>query len=140
MDATRAFKETIQAYLMEMATYDTNFAERFADPKKNINDCVTYILNQVQESGCNGFEDDEIYGMAVHYYQEEDIEVGKSVDYLQVAVNHVVELTDEEKAEARREAMAQYQRDCYNRIANRNKPKARTAQTSTIQQPSLFNF
>ena len=53
MDATRAFKDTIQAYLMEMATYDTNFAERFADPKKNINDCVTYILNQVQESGCN---------------------------------------------------------------------------------------
>ena len=33
MDATRAFKDTIQAYLMEMATYDTNFAERFADPK-----------------------------------------------------------------------------------------------------------
>lgn len=139
MDATRAFKETIQAYLMEMATYDTNFAERFADPKKNINDCVTYILNQVQESGCNGFEDDEIYGMAVHYYQEEDIEVGKSVDYLQVAVNHVVELTDEEKAEARREAMAQYQRDCYNRIANRKKPTAKREQTAQVQ-PMLFNF
>ena len=139
MDATRAFKETIQAYLMEMATYDTNFAERYADPKKDINDCVTYILNQVQESGCNGFEDDEIYGMAVHYYQEEDIEVGKSVDYLHVAVNHVVELTDEEKAEARREAMAQYQRDCYNRIANRKKPTAKRKQTAQVQ-PMLFNF
>lgn len=139
MDATRAFKETIQAYLMEMATYDTNFAERFANPKKNINDCVTYILNQVQESGCNGFEDDEIYGMAVHYYQEEDIEVGKSVNYLHVAVNHVVELTDEEKAEARREAMAQYQRDCYNRIANHKKPTAKREQTAQVQ-PMLFNF
>ena len=139
MDATRAFKETIQAYLMEMATYDTNFAERFADPKKNINDCVTYILNQVQESGCSGFEDDEIYGMAVHYYQEENIEVGKSVDYLHVAVNHVVELTDEEKAEARREAMAQYQRECYNRIANRQKPTAKREQTAQVE-PMLFNF
>lgn len=139
MDATRAFKETIQAYLMEMATYDTNFAERYADPTKNINDCVTYILNQVQESGCSGFEDDEIYGMAVHYYQEEDIEVGKSVDYLHVAVNHVVELTDEEKAEARREAMAQYQRDCYNRIANRKKPTTKREQTAQVQ-PMLFNF
>lgn len=139
MDATRAFKETIQAYLMEMATYDTNFAERYADPKKNFNDCVTYILNQVQKSGCNGFEDDEIYGMAVHYYQEEDIEVGKSVDYLHVVVNHVVELTDEEKAEARREAMAQYQRDCYNRIANRKKPTAKRERTAQVQ-PMLFNF
>ncbi|MBR1505140.1 MAG: PcfK-like family protein [Prevotella sp.] len=139
MDATRAFKNTIQAYLVEMATYDTNFAERFADPKKNINDCVTYILNQVQESGCNGFEDDEIYGMAVHYYQEEDIEVGKSVDYLHVAVNHVIELTDEEKAEARREAMAQYQRECYNRIANRKKPTVKREQTAQVE-PMLFNF
>ena len=139
MDATRAFKDTIQAYLMEMATYDTNFAERFADPKKNINDCVTYILNQVQESGCSGFEDDEIYGMAVHYYQEENIEVGKSVDYLHVAVNHVVELTDEEKAEARREAMAQYQRECYNRIANRKKLTAKREQTAQVE-PMLFNF
>ena len=139
MDATRAFKDTIQAYLMEMATCDTNFAEKFADPKKSINDCVTYILNQVQESGCNGFEDDEIYGMAVHYYQEEDIEVGKSVDYLHVAVNHMVELTDEEKAEARREAMAQYQRECYNRIANRKKPTAKREQTTQVQ-PMLFNF
>ena len=139
MDATRAFKDTIQAYLMEMAAYDTNFAERFADPRKNINDCVTYILNQVQESGCSGFEDDEIYGMAVHYYQEEDIEVGKSTDYLHVAVNHVVELTDEEKAEARREAMAQYQRECYNRIANRKKPTAKREQTAQVE-PMLFNF
>ena len=139
MDATRAFKDTIQAYLMEMATYDTNFAERFADPKKNINDCVTYILNQVQESGCSGFEDDEIYGMAVHYYQEEDIEVGKSTDNLHVAVNHMVELTDEEKAEARREAMAQYQKECYNRIANRKKPTAKREQTTQVQ-PMLFNF
>ena len=139
MDATRAFKDTIQAYLMERATYDTNFAERFADPKKNINDCVTYILNQVQESGCSGFEDDEIYGMAVHYYQEEDIEVGKSTDNLHVAVNHMVELTDEEKAEARREAMAQYQKECYNRIANRKKPTAKREQTTQVQ-PMLFNF
>ena len=139
MDATRAFKDTIQAYLMEMATYDTNFAERFADPKKNINDCVTYILNQVQESGCSGCEDDEIYGMAVHYYQEEDIEVGKSTDNLHVAVNHMVELTDEEKAEARREAMAQYQKECYNRIANRKKPTAKREQTTQVQ-PMLFNF
>jgi len=117
MDATRAFKDTIQAYLR----------------------CVTYILNQVQESGCSGFEDDEIYGMAVHYYQEENIEVGKSVDYLHVAVNHVVELTDEEKAEARREAMAQYQRECYNRIANRKKPTAKREQTAQVE-PMLFNF
>ena len=36
----------------------------------------TYILNQVKKSGCCGFSDDEIFGMALHYYQEDNIEVG----------------------------------------------------------------
>ena len=39
-----------------------------------------------------------------HYYDEDDIEVGKAIS-CQVAVNHVVELTEEEKAEARQEAI-----------------------------------
>ena len=70
MKTTTAFAETIKAYLDDMAAYDTAFAERYADPEKNIEDCMTYILNEVAKSGCNGFEDDEIYSMAVHYYQE----------------------------------------------------------------------
>ena len=139
MKGTAAFSDTIKSYLEQMAEYDSTFAERYADPKKNIEDCVTYILNQVQNSGCNGFEDDEIYSMAVHYYQESGIEVGKPIDNAHVAVNHVVELTDEEKTEARREAMAQYQRECYNRIANRKKPQAKREQSTQVQQPSLFD-
>ena len=139
MKTTRAFTESIKAYLDDMAAYDTAFAERYADPEKNIEDCITYVLNEVARSGCNGFEDDEIYGMAAHYYQEKDIEIGSPIDHAQVVVNHVVELTDEEKAEARREAMAQYQRDCYNRIANRKKPTAKREQTAQVE-PMLFNF
>ena len=139
MKTTRAFTESIKAYLDDMAAYDPTFAERYADPEKNIEDCITYVLNEVARSGCNGFEDDEIYGMAAHYYQEKDIEIGSPIDHAQVVVNHVVELTDEEKAEARREAMAQYQRECYQRIANRKKPTAKREQTAQVE-PMLFNF
>ena len=42
--------------------------------------------------------------MAVHYYDEDDIGVGKVVS-CQVAVNHIVERTAEEKDEARQEAI-----------------------------------
>ncbi len=44
-------------------------------PNKNIEECITYILNEVQKSGCNGFDDDDellrawlekIFSMAVH--------------------------------------------------------------------------
>ena len=31
------------------------FAAKYDNPDKNIDDCVTYILNWVQKSGCNGF-------------------------------------------------------------------------------------
>lgn len=73
---TRAFNDTISEYLEGMAENDTLFAVKFANPTKSMEDCVTYIINQVQKSGCNGFADDEIFGMAVHYWEESEIEVG----------------------------------------------------------------
>ncbi|HAC41597.1 MAG TPA: PcfK-like protein, partial [Paraprevotella xylaniphila] len=57
--------------------------------------------------GCNGFSDGEIYSQAVHYYDEDGIEVGAPLQ-CQIVVNHAVELTEEEKQEARRKAVAQY--------------------------------
>ena len=92
MKGTDHFKRTIQMYLEQRAEEDTLFAKNYRNPAKNIDDCVTYILNYVQKSGCNGFTDGEIYGQAVHYYDENEIEVGKPIQ-CQVAVNHIVELT-----------------------------------------------
>ena len=97
MKGTDHFKRTIQMYLEQRAEEDALFAKNYRDPAKNIDDCVTYILNYVQKSGCNGFTDGEIFGQAVHYYDENEIEVGKPMN-CQVAVNHVVELTEEETA------------------------------------------
>ena len=64
MKGTDHFKRTIQMYLEQRAEEDTLFAKNYRNPAKNIDDCVTYILNYVQKSGCNGFTDGEIYGQA----------------------------------------------------------------------------
>ena len=66
-----------------------------AKDNKNIDECCNFIMQQVQKSGCNGFADEEIYGMAVHYYDEDDI---KDIEPVRctVVVNHTVELTEEE--------------------------------------------
>ena len=101
---------------------------------RSIDDIVTYILNEVMKSECHGFDDDEIYSLAIHAAEEKDLELGKPVE-CDVKVNHVVELTEEEKQEARRNAIRRLENETYNRISQRSKPKARTAQTSTIQQP-----
>ena len=68
MKATDHFKNTIKAYLDQRAETDYLFSFRYSLPEKKLEDCITYILNQVQKSGCNGFHDDEIFGMAVHFY------------------------------------------------------------------------
>ena len=119
MKGTEHFTRAIAEYLNQRAATDHLFAPNLMKPNKSIEECVTYILNQVQASGCNGFEDDEIYSMAVHYYDEDEIEVGKEIT-CRVAVNHIVELTEEEKAEARQEAIKQYQREELAKIQSRN--------------------
>ena len=49
-------------YLEQRAEEDALFAKNYRNPAKNIDDCVTYILNYVKKSGCNGFTDGEIFG------------------------------------------------------------------------------
>lgn len=67
MKVSEQFKSTIKAYLDNMAAVDSLFAPVYQKPTKNIDNCITYILNQVKKSGCCGFSDDEIFGMALHY-------------------------------------------------------------------------
>lgn len=138
MKGTEHFKQAIQKHLEGMAAQDAAFAEAYANPEKDIENCITYILNQVMKSGCNGFDDPEIYSLAIHYYVEQDIEVGKPIDMGHIVINHAVELTDEEKAEARQQAILHYQQECISQMRNRHKPSPKKAETN-IQQPSLFD-
>lgn len=136
MQATNHFKQTIQNYLEQRAIKDTLFAVSFGKAHKSIDDCITYIFNTVQKSGCNGFTDDEVYSMAVHYYDEDNIEVGKNFD-CRVVVNHTVELTAEEKQQAHQEAIQRAQNEAYSKMKQSlQKPKAK--QTAANNQLSLF--
>lgn len=114
MKGTETFKKTIETYLTERAKTDSLFAVSFAKPNKNINECINYIFSEVQKSGCNGFADDEIYGMAVHYYDEDNLGEIKATSNARVVVNHSVELTEEEKAKAREEAKQRAINEAYN--------------------------
>jgi len=140
MKGTEQFKKTIKAYLEDRAKTDELFAATYAKPNKNIDDCITFILNQVKNSGCNGFADDEIYSLAVHYYDEDKIDVGKPMN-CHVVVNHQIVLTDEEKAEAKQQAITRYQEDEIRKMRERrSKPKPTAAPQPTEPQPSLFDM
>ena len=140
MKGTEQFTRTIAEYLNGRAATDPLFAPNLAKPHKNIEECVTYILNQVQASGCNGFEGDEIYSMAVHYYDEDDLEVGSRVA-CNVVVNHTIVLTEEEKAEARKQAIQQYQAQELRRLQEPRRVKAKASTDSEqAHQASLFDM
>lgn len=124
MKSSEAFKNIIQQHLEQRAAADPLFAVTFAKEGKNIDDCITYILNQVQKSGCAGFADDEIYSMAVHYYDEDQIEVGKQVNS-RVVVNHHIEKEKPAPAAAP--------------IPQEKKP-AKVEKKSAYIQPSLFDW
>lgn len=104
MKTSNKFQETILEHLKYRAFTDPLFAKTFAKPNKNIEECCTYILNQVKSSGQNGFDDAEIFGMAIHYYDEDDIKIGEKFNG-QVVVNHKPILTSAEKEEAKAKAL-----------------------------------
>ena len=134
-----AFQDTIRTYLDNMAESDALFSVKYANPSKSLSECITYIICQVQKSGCNGFEDDEIFGMAVHYWEESEIEVGKPVN-CQVVVNHTIELTKEEKEQARQDAIAKLRDEEASKMRRHSQSKKATENRPQVEQRSLFDF
>ncbi len=72
---------TLQEYLEnklgEMAQQDANFRERYEDKQKSMKNCLLYITQQAHKQAvgnCAAISDDDVLQMAVHYYQEKDVE------------------------------------------------------------------
>lgn len=147
------FEKTIKAYLDKRASEDELFAKSYAKEKKSIKECCNYIISEVRKSGRCGFADEEIFGMAVHYYDEDDLGEIKAANG-KVVVNHEIQLTEEEKAAAKARALAKFEADEKRRLeraagvsscntpAPKSKPKKQEAKkkepASTV--PSLFDF
>lgn len=136
MKTTDNFKKAIQNHLEQLAENDELFAETFKRKNKNIDDCVTYILNQVKASGCSGFADDEIFGMAVHFYDEDDIKPGAKISCANVVVNHTIELSEKEIKKAKKDALDKVIQEEKERIRNKKKPTKSKEVVSDI--PTLF--
>lgn len=99
------FEKTIKAYLDKVAESDAAFADKYDSSR--IEECCSYIISEVRKTGRQGFADEEIYGMAMHFF-DEGLEAPGGVHKCDVVVNHTIELTENEKARLKEEAMAEY--------------------------------
>lgn len=140
MKGTEQFKEIIKCYLDKRAKEDELFRAKYETTERTIDDVVTYILNEVKQSGCCGFADEEIYSMAVHVIDEPALEIGKPIN-CDVVVNRHIDLTEEEKAEQKALALKRYQEDELRKLQVRHsKPRASMPKETIQPQPSLFDF
>lgn len=113
--STKSFQETIKNYLDDYALNDEAFAKKYSNKNKSINECCNFIISEVKKLNVNGMTDDEVYYLARHYYNEEDIKNVESIN-CNVVINHKVELTPEEIEEAKKEAIEQIKNDEIARI------------------------
>ncbi len=74
---TEAAIDRIRQYLDERAKTDPQFAEVYRKPGKSIEGCMGFICDKVRQSRKTMLTDDEVYGMAVHYYDEDNIPASK---------------------------------------------------------------
>lgn len=136
MKASNPFKETIKAYLDKRAAEDELFAVTYKKENKNIDECCNYVMKCAKDGGCAGYADEEVFNWAVHYYDEDDIKNIKPVSG-KVIVNNSVELTEEDKQDAKKQAMDKAIAEQHASIVkNTSKPK-KEAQSEV--QSSLFD-
>ena len=145
----------IKDYLDRRAAKDKQFAEVYANPKKNINECFRYILIQAKKRGsavC--MTDEEVFGLAVHYFDEADLVVPAKVPGASVSRSAApaakVELTDQEKEAVREAARLKYEKECLMEIERKEterkkkeseREKERQAAVEAKNySPSLFDF
>lgn len=137
-------KEVIKAHLDAMAQKDACFAERYANTDKNIDECMDYILSEARKRGSTVYmSDQEVFGMAAHYYEEDGIKVSKLPSSVKATVNDdPAELTDEEKANIKKEAVEAYRQQCMEAeaaaVKKREKKRREAKQNAMAQEQSGY--
>lgn len=144
-EVTNYFEQCIGRWLEAEKAKDAAFAKKVAESGKNVEGCCNYILQQVKASKQCGYADEEVYGMARHYFDEDELKDPGSQGASRVVVSGHVDLSESEKAEAMEAAKKQYlaelrkDAEIKENIRKEN-AKKRKAQAETMQQDLFGGF
>ena len=146
------FRKVIQSYLDEKAANDPAFAEKYGNKDKSIDECCKFIVKEVKKIAKGGYAactDDYVYGLAVHYYDEADAKASGAPD-CDILIT-MKDLSDEDRAEARKEALRRlknkYAEDTARSMAKQQKAKEKKEKPAKTAKPEpqggeqlLFDF
>lgn len=133
---SNSFNQAIKAMLNERAASDPLFAKEYQREGKSIEECCNYIISEVQRMGVNALTDEEVLGLAVHYYDEVGIKVDKA-PACQVVVPATPEVAEARKVELQREAEERFIEEQIKKMQAPAKKIKRTTPTTT-DTPTLF--
>lgn len=108
MATTDPFQTAIKQYLDNRAATDELFAAKYNNPQKSIQECCEYITGEAYARAKGGtavISDEEVYGMAVHYYDEDNITIRKAP---RSRTSQEPELTAEQQEKLRLQAEKEY--------------------------------
>lgn len=108
MATTDPFQTAIKQYLDNRAATDELFAAKYNNPQKSIQECCEYITGEAYARAKGGtavISDEEVYGMAVHYYDEDNITIRKAP---RSRTSQEPELTAERQEKLRLQAEKEY--------------------------------
>lgn len=148
------FKEAVKDYLDTMAADDPVFAAKLANPDKSLDKCVEFIESELFHKyikAGNGRRvavcepsPEECFGLAVHFYDEEKIEIRpmEGVGNVTTATPGV-ELTEEDKAKAREKAIERLAEEEARKIKaeeEKKRQKAKEARKKEEERGVMFLF
>ena len=139
--SSNAVVEVVRNYMEERCANDPILAIKYANPNKSIEKALNFVASEVKKSGLTIMDSDSVFGLVMHYYDENIEEIPNVNCKMAVAK----ELTDTEKSEAKAEAMEQYKEEQLRELRRQNQPKPMAKATTAPKtgqeinvQPNLF--
>lgn len=132
---TKCFQQRIEAWLKTEMEKDPQFAEVVrSNPKKTVQGACNYVLKCAKESKQCGYDDDEVYGMVRHFFDEGDITDPGDQNPSRIVVSGHIDLSESEKAEAMANAERQYLKEIREREAIREAEEKEKAKRDAEQR------
>lgn len=145
MKSNNAAIGAMQQMLQERILAEPALAIKLANPKKTLEGAVNYLCNEIKKSGLCVVDDQTVLSILLHFYDEDDIEDGGTPINCNIVVSKP-ELSEEDKAELKEQAMEQYREEQLREIRRQSAPKAQTKHTSAPRAgaeidtiPNLFD-
>lgn len=114
----KEFIKAIRKHLEGMMAADPEFRAKVEAKKSDWEGCANWVVAEVKKKYAKNSQavltDEEVFGMAVHFFDEKDLTAPSKTDNCKVVVSRKDPLTEEEKRqldeEAKVEARADYKR------------------------------